>query len=381
MGLFSLFAPKPAAVSVQTAREQDRLTPEFCTPTLRTPDCQLYDALRETIPLVDGALDKLIRLTGAFQVQAQHPRAQQALDRFLQQVPVGGNGQGIQRFLWVYLDNLLTYGNAVGEMVLTRDGRTLAGLYNAPLDRLAVRGGQGPFHPELLYHNGLSTTPIPYPELILFTPLNPPAGSLRGRSILYGLPFVAGILTKIYRSIGQNFERMGNLRFAVTYRPKDSAVDRAYSQEIAQTIAQEWSQAMSASGPVRDFVAVGDVDIKVIGADNQVMDSQIPVREMLEQIIAKLGLPPFVLGLSWSSTERMSRQQADILTSELESYRTLLTPVIEKICRTYLLLEGLDPALQVVWEDINLQDELESAQAQLYRAQAEQLTNPGGEGK
>ena len=111
------------------------------------------------------------------------------------------------------------------------------------------------------------------------------------------------------------------------------------------------------------------------------MDSQIPVREMLEQIIAKLGLPPFVLGLSWSSTERMSRQQADILTSELESYRTLLTPVIEKICRTYLLLEGLDPALQVVWEDINLQDELESAQAQLYRAQAEQLTNPGGEGK
>lgn len=37
-----------------------------------------------------------------------------------------------------------------------------------------------------------------------------------------------------------------------------------------------------------------------------------------------------MLSLSWSSTERMSSQQADVLTSELEAYRRLLTPVIEK---------------------------------------------------
>ena len=45
-----------------------------------------------------------------------------------------------------------------------------------------------------------------------------------------------------------------------------------------------------------------------------------------------MGIPPFLLGLTWSSTERMSSQQADILTSELEAYRRLLNPVIEKIC-------------------------------------------------
>ena len=59
--------------------------------------------------------------------------------------------------------------------------------------------------------------------------------------------------------------------------------------------------------------------IKVIGADNQVLDSQVPVRQMLEQIVAKLGVPPFLLGLSWSTTERMSAQQADLLTSELST--------------------------------------------------------------
>ena len=63
-------------------------------------------------------------------------------------------------------------------------------------------------------------------------------------------------------------------------------------------------------GSVRDFVAVGDVDIKVIGADNQVLDSEVPVRQILEQLVARTGIPPFLLGLTWSSTERMSTQQA-----------------------------------------------------------------------
>lgn len=74
-------------------------------------------------------------------------------------------------------------------------------------------------------------------------------------------------------------------------------------------------------GAVRDFVAVGDVDIKVIGADSQVLDSEVPVRQILEQLIARTGIPPFLLGLSWSSTERMSAQQADLLTSEITAIR------------------------------------------------------------
>ena len=95
------------------------------------------------------------------------------------------------------------------------------------------------------------------------------------------------------------------------------------------------------SNTVKDFVAVGDVSVKVIGADNAVLDSEIPVRQLLEQIVAKTGLPPFMLGLSWSSTERMSTQQADILTSELESYRRILEPVIKQIGNMYLAMNAL----------------------------------------
>ena len=217
-------------------------------------------------------------------------------------------------------------------------------------------------------------TPVPYPELVMVSALRPEPGRLYGTSVLKGLPFVSGILLKIFNSVGLNWERVGNVRFAVTYKPGPDAGERAYARDRAEQIAREWSRAMQSSGAgVSDFVSVGDVNIRVIGADNQVLDSEVPVRQMLEQIVAKLSIPPFLLGLHWSSTERMSAQQADILTSELEFYRRLLRPVIEKICRMELRLRGCPEEFELVWDNINLQDEVELAHARLLAAQAAEI--------
>ena len=130
---------------------------------------------------------------------------------------------------------------------------------------------------------------------------------------------------------------------------------------------------MKPGGPVRDFIAVGDVSIKAIGADNQILDCEVPSRLMLEQIVAKTGLPPFMLGFSWASTERMSKQQADLLTSELEAYRRALTPVLLKICNTYLALSGISDKAKIIWDEISLQDEVEQSRARLYRAQSAKI--------
>ena len=97
------------------------------------------------------------------------------------------------------------------------------------------------------------------------------------------------------------------------------------------------------------------------------------MRLILEQLISQTGIPPFLLGLNWSSTERMSSQQADIMTSELTALRRTLTPVVEKICRLWLRLHGYDCPFTVEWEEINLQDQVEEARAELYRQQAAQL--------
>ena len=208
----------------------------------------------------------------------------------------------------------------------------------------------------------------------MYAALNPNAKNPDGQSILRGLPCISAVLMRIYQCIGQNFDRVGNVRYAVTYKPSDSS-EMAFAKERAQQIAKEWSEGMNAMrcGEVRDFVAVGDVGIKVIGADNQIIDTEIPVRQLLEQIVAKLSVPPFLLGLTWSSTERMSSQQADILTSELEFYRRQLTPVIKQVCNTYLTLIGGAGAVSVEWDNINLQDEAVLAQARLNNAQAAKI--------
>ena len=138
-------------------------------------------------------------------------------------------------------------------------------------------------------------------------------------------------------------------------------------------MAAQWARAMedTKNGTVRDFVAVGDVEIRVIGNEAPILDSEVPVRQILEQLVAKTGLPPFLLGLSWSTTERMSTQQADLLTSELWALRRTAEPAMRKICRTFLALEGLDDRFEIEWDDISLQDITQEAQAALYHAQAE----------
>ena len=204
-------------------------------------------------------------------------------------------------------------------------------------------------------------------ELVLFTPFQPETGSPCGVSMLRSMPFLAEILMKIFEAVGKNWERTGNVRFAVVCKGEDGA-----AQERCAQVAREWSAAMQAGrdGTVRDFVCAGDVEIRAIGADSQVLDSEVPVRQILEQLVAKTGIPPFLLGLSWSSTERMSAQQADILTSEIAAIRRSLEPVVERICEWWLRLKGYDDQVEVDWLDVNLQDEESEARAALYRAQA-----------
>lgn len=363
-------APERRAVAVQTARGDDLRFGFMDYTPLSPPDAGLIDAMREAIPVIDAALDKIVRLAVGFRVECSDPGLQPKLDEFVSRVRVGAAGQGLHQFVGGYLHSLLTYGNAVGEIIPTADGRDVYALYNARLRDVHIRRGEGPLDVQLCTLSEGKMVAVPYSNLVMFTPLNPSAGDLLGQPLLRGLPFLSRVLVRIFESIGKNFERVGNLRYAVTYNPGDDRLDKAQAGEIAALVAREWAGAMKSGEEVRDFVAVGDVDIKVIGADNQMIDSQVPVRQCLEQIVAKLGIPPFMLGLSWSTTERMSAQQADILTSELESYRRLLEPVIRRVCDTYLMLNGFAAAALPVWDDINLQDEVELASIRLTNARA-----------
>lgn len=332
---------------------------------------RMYQQLREAIPILDSAIRKLIRLSGGFAVKCKNPQAQAKLENFLRTVPCGRGQMGINSFFEGFLDSLLTYGRSVGEMVVV--GGRLHAVCWGDVTALQVCEGDNPL--EVVLHGPDSSgqmRPLPYQHLLLFAVLNPEASHPYGVSLFRGMPFLADILMKIYATIGSNWERAGNVRYSVVCKGGDN-MDPSVVQERGKRMASEWAKAMedSKNGTVRDFVAVGDVDIQVIGGDAPILDSQVPVRQILEQLVAKTGLPPFLLGLNWSTTERMSTQQADILTSELWALRRTVEPVIWRICKTYLALEGLDDRVEILWNDISLQDITQEAQAKLYTAQAE----------
>lgn len=342
---------------------------------------ELFRSLRESVPVIDAAIYKTVRLIGGFKIQTTDKRFDKVMEDFLKNVPADSGQISLQGFIDMYFDRLLTYGTAVAEMVTDEDGRVVY-LYNAPQNSVVLKRNKTDFRKvDVCYSEDFGSEPLEFQDRLVFSTLNAEAGSLTGTSILRGLPFVSSVLLKIYNAIGENWDRVGNVRFAVTYKPKDDAMSGAYAKDRAMQIAEEWGSAMKSS-EVRDFIAVGDVDIKVIGADNQILDSEVPVRQMLEQIIAKMAIPPFMLGLSWSTTERMSEQQADALTTELEHYRRVLTPVIEKICKTHLRAYGYTNDIEVIWDDIMLRDALEEANARHINAQADEIYSRlnGGEG-
>lgn len=369
LGLFSSNKkahPRSGTAAVQTGAYSNHPYWQLSSFVPMSLNNRVYASLKEGIPLIDAAISKIVRLCGGFHYETGNFALDTQINSFFENVNVGGNQTGICAFVSTYLSQLLTYGSAVGEMVANANG--FYALYNGELEALEVKRADNGIDVE--FYNGNER--LAQQELILFSALNPEPGKILGTSLLRGLPFISDILLTIYNTIGENWEHAGNIRYAVTYKPQDGA-DGASAKERASQMARTWSDAMGSKDTVKDFVAVGDVSVKVIGADNNVLDSEIPVRQLLEQIVAKTGLPPYLLGLSWSTTERMSAQQADILTTELEAYRRILSPVLLKIGRKYLEIYGIASNLEVVWDNITLQDETELAKARLYDAQTEKI--------
>ena len=363
---------EPVSAAVQTGSIVRHPFPSLCSYTpLAGRNGEVYRMLREGVPIIDSAVNKIVRLIGGFRFSTGDEETDRRMNEFFSMINVGGNQVGINAFTDTFCDQLLTYGTAIGELIYDENG--FYALYNGELKNVEMKRADN--YIGIDFYNTSAGAPvlIEHPEKLLFCVLNPEPSSLEGTSLLRGLPFISDILLKIFTSIGTNWERAGNLRFAVTYNPQGDGSDSAFAKERAKQMAEAWREAMSSKECVKDFVAVGDVKVSVIGADNQILDSEVPVRQLLEQIIAKTGLMPYMFGLNWSTSERMAQQQTDILTTELEAYRRTLEPTLKKIGNTYLVLNGMAPNVSIEWDEITLQDETELATARYYNAQAQQI--------
>lgn len=330
-----------------------------------------YRSLRACVPIVDAAVSRLVRLCGGFEVKTGDERLDGELTAWGRELDTGHGGRGVDGFLDAYLDSLLVCGRAAAEMVYGEDGE-VRGVVCLDPAALMPRTGASALDFELcrIDRTGRAGEAIDGGRL-LFSTLSPEPTAPYGVSLLRSIGGVCEKLMTIFDAVGASWERFGSPRYAVTVRDADSLFG---DDERLEKIAEQWTRVMTSSaGFSSDFVAAGDLDVKVIGADGQDMSAAEPARLLCEQIVAKLGIPPFLLGLSWSSTERMSTQQADLLTSEIDAVRRTVTPALEKLFGAELKARGEGARAHIEWANVSLQDEVELAKAELYRMQAKEI--------
>ena len=133
---------------------------------------RVYREMREAIPVLDAAVGKMVRLCGGFQVKCGSPEAQKKLNQFLEMMPCGRGQMGIESFLSGYLDSLLTYGRAVGELVVA--GGKLRAVCWGDVTSLEVQESDNALETVLwgMDEHGLMR-PLPYQHLLLFTTWHP----------------------------------------------------------------------------------------------------------------------------------------------------------------------------------------------------------------
>ena len=105
-------------------------------------EMRLYRQLRATLPVIDAAVNKLVRLVGGFEVRCDDPAAERKLREALRVIPVGYGQRGIGQFLNAYLAGLLVDGCAIGEMVV-QDGH-LVGLCWGDVAKIELQCGENP---------------------------------------------------------------------------------------------------------------------------------------------------------------------------------------------------------------------------------------------
>lgn len=151
-------------------------------------ELQLYRAIREAVPILDAAIWKLIRLAGGVAVKCGEPAAQAGWSGSSVLSHRAGTA-GHPVFLDCYLDSMLTCGRGVGELVLDCQGREIAALLCAGPEQVEIREGDSPPGLSAVCPGpGRTCEPLPWQELLLFTPFQPETEHPYGVSLLRSMP-------------------------------------------------------------------------------------------------------------------------------------------------------------------------------------------------
>jgi SPP1 gp7 family putative phage head morphogenesis protein len=378
----------------------------------------LLEALREALPILDGGINRLVTLDGIIEVEGANEKLVDEIREWMRNVPVNDLESGYQAFYASLGAEHYEQGVGVGEFIYDSKGRDVIGLRVADSKGIAfVRAEnrlqvyyRAPGSDHDLRSDGLGTvesilrgtsgTPVSqgatlkgngYVELdpaqCVFALHRPEADNPYGTSILRSLPFVAQILLKMENASGRTWERFGDPPFHVHYATKNRKISADDALKRANTIATNLAKALTGKsrGNSVDLAtaAAADDEIKleIIGAQGIALEIEAPARHMLEQIVSAFGLPPWMLGITWSQAAGIGEQQSVVVLQESQTRFELRKPGLERPIIAMLRARGRTwkPGdWDLVQRLPNLMDEERKARARFLNAQTEMMQNEAG---
>lgn len=374
-----------------------------------------YEALREAVGMIDGGINRLVTLDGIVRVRGTNERLVATIkNEFMSSIPVNDNEKGLQAFYASQGNEIYEQGFSIGETVMDTKGRELVGLKVADSKGVAFQRVNGVLHTyyrppapkksnrrdgtdeveTVLRNQGMQAVGAAkseYKELradrLVYATYQSEADNPYGTSIIRSVEFVSQILLRIHNATGQVWDRFGDPPLQLVYKTKNARLQAKDLDARRDKLAGELTKVLNAKrgGNSADFVqAIGaddEISITVIGGDGKPLEIEMPARHMVEQILAKFGLPSWMLGVQWSTAERMADQQSEMALQESRTRFERRLPGLTTIVETWLRGRGetWSPGDWELYQELpSLRDELKRAQADFLRAQTALMLGGGG---
>ncbi len=345
----------------------------------RKVDMEFYEVLREAIPVIDAAIWKLVSLDGNITIEGNNEKLVDEIQDWIDNVPVNDMQKGLHAFHQNISNEAFEQGFGLGEFIASKKRDDIIRLKVA--DSKTVQFARKENRIDIYQKTDGDTDYRPLKrENLLYFSINNENQNPYGTSIMRSMEFVAKILATMHNSLLNVWERFGDPSFHISYKTTKRGLGDTSLEDRRKKIAEDFDAAIrkKREGQSMDFVNAvdkdSDIEIKIIGSDGQELSLEIPARHVLEQIISKTGLPSWMLGMHWSTTERLADKEVTMLLQDVATRQAAKKPFLVRLIKILLLLRGRtwkkgDWSLEFV--TANLHDTEKQARARFLNLQGD----------
>ncbi len=345
----------------------------------RKVDAPFYEFLREAIPIMDAAIWRLVSLDGHIIVEGDNDSLVDEIQDWIDNVPVNDLQTGLQSWHQNYSNEAFEQGFALGEFVASKQRNDIVGLRVA--DSKFIKFNRTPKEMEIWQKaDGDLQERQLNPVNLLYWSIHNENQNPYGTPLFRSCEFVAQILATIHNSQLNVWERFGDPSFSMVY--KTGKKDGNNHQARVDALAKDLDSVVRAKrlGKSADFVHAIDtnssIEIKVIGAEGQILELEAPARHVMEQIVSKTGLPPWMLGMHWSTTERLAEFESEMVLADVTTRQSAKLPTFNRIVSTLLKMRGRTwkkGDWELKFQQVNLHDIEKQARARFLNSQADMM--------